>query len=918
VADVRRRSIEQPDPARISDRHDFAQELTRARENVGLTIREIATVLGLPASTLGGYFGGAHLPRLGSPGVLDSILRICEITDIDEIDRWRQALRQARRASTRRPAAGAAPPMAGTASEGANATYRRPCHTVAATVPPAGAVSTRPPVHRLAGEAQVRGRGELLRLLANGLTTDVVDTAVTADIADALDPGDAVTAGRVHVLHGVGGCGKSTVALALARHTMAIGIRTWWISSTDPGQADAGMRAVAVELGARPRRLRLGSAPDQLWRRLERLREPWLLVIDDADDPLRTLALPGHRIIDATGWLRPVPGRYGTVVVTSRDGSAATWGTQRSRWLQLHPVRTLNSRDGALVLRELAGPVAGTPESARRLSDRLGGLPLALRAAGRSLGETGRIPAGITDAAEPRTFDSYGRALDQGRHRELFGHDRAATREMVGATWELSLELLDGFGIAAARPMLRLLSCLGPGPIPYALLLRAPILAGSPLFPGLTGRRMWTVLLALASVGLIDLDPDGGPETGVPDEVTAPAHTLVLPRLVRETSRGHGDVARDVHRYLAAVTGLLAAAVRDLEPDEPACWPRWRALAEHCASPLDLIREHHLRPADIPSDVLGPAADAARYLRAAGLLSRAASQYPTLIAVARQSLGTDHPYVVGLRHDLSRVWHDAGQYNRAKRGLHEVLAARRKLLGADHPDTLTTAHCLARALRGHGQLDQAYKRFTDVLDRRRRVLGDDHPDTLLTASQVADLLREQGHRDEAGQLFQHVYAARRARLGADHPATLICRLHLARLASDHGERVRAETELRELYEGLRSRIGTDHPWTLRAQQALADACHALGRLDEAERVAQEVLHARHRVLGYNHPATLASRHRLGAILHDRGDVDGAEKELQAVLEARGQALAPGHPDTARTAHRLAELRKLRNNLTDNR
>jgi hypothetical protein len=59
----------------ISDRRDFARELSRARELVGLTVRDIATALGVPASTLGGYFGGAHLPKLGSSAGLERILR---------------------------------------------------------------------------------------------------------------------------------------------------------------------------------------------------------------------------------------------------------------------------------------------------------------------------------------------------------------------------------------------------------------------------------------------------------------------------------------------------------------------------------------------------------------------------------------------------------------------------------------------------------------------------------------------------------------------------------------------------------------------------------------------------------------------------------------------------------------------------
>ena len=761
----------------------------------------------------------------------------------------------------------------------------------------AATVSTRPPVPRLAAQPRVRGRDELLHRLALTL----------------VGPGDLGPAERtrVHVLHGVGGCGKSTVALALAGECVARGIRTWWICAADAEQTNAGLRAVAVELGARPGRLRLGSAPDQLWRLLDQLPEPWLLVIDEADDPLRTLALPGHRVFDGTGWLRPIIGRHGTIVVTSRDGSPATWGPEESRWLALHPVRPLSSQIGALVLRELAGE-AGSFESARRLSEQLGGLPLALRVAGRFLGETARIPAGIADSAEPRTFDSYAQQLRRGRHRELFGADldgdhptvEHTAREAIGPTWELSLDLLDANGVPEARPMLRLLSCLGPSAIPYALLLRAPTLAQSPMFPGITGRRMWTVLRALASVGLADLNWDGAAEPMA-------GHTLVLPPLVRQSSRGHREVGRALPRYLTTVTALLMEAVADLDPHDPASWSRWRTLAEHCGSPLNLVQEHRMRPADTPPDVLAPAVHAARYLRAAGHLTRAANQYTTLISVGRRLLGSTHPEVVALHHDLSRVWYDAGQYDRAKRGLHAVLEVRRTVLGPDHPDTLTTAHCLARALREHGQHTHAYTAFTELLDRRRQVLGTGHLDTMTTASQLADMLRGWGRLDQAEAVFREVYAARRARLGADHPATLASRVQLAKLAGDRGDTATAEAQLRDLHTAFQASVGADHPWTLRTQQALADVCHRLGRLGDAECLVREALHARHRLLGYDHPATLTSRHRLGAILQDQGDLDGADKELLSVLEARRRVLCARHPDTSATAARLDGLRRAR-------
>jgi len=877
---------------RIVTRRDFAREITLVREAAGLTVRDIARLVGVPASTVGGYFGGAHLPTLKATTLLDDILRVCGIDDSGKLDRWRRALRLARRASSE-PQAGT---TAGQTRQPFPLQHDHPAPPVGLAhdpdLTPSTAVSTRPPVDGLATQPRMRGRTALLSMLA-----ETLDQPLSAEGGP-----------RVHVLHGLGGCGKSMIALALARRSITRGIRTWWISAGELGSLIAGMQAVAVELGATPDQLHAGSLPDQLWQRLADLRYPWLLVIDNADDPQRTLALPGGQVVEGTGWLRPIAGQYGGAVVTTRDGSAGTWGAAAAGWLRLHPVGPLSSTDGGLVLRDLAGEVAGSVEEARILSERLGGLPLALRLAGRYLSESAKLPAGLAPGAGARTFAEYVEALNRGRQQELFDDEATVpdrhSRQLIGRTWELSLDLLDTRGLSQARPMLRLLSCLRPVPIPFGLLLQAPIMASSALFPGMTARRVWSVVRALADLGLVDLQRDEAAEAVAAD-------ILILHPLVRDTSRHHPDVQAHLPTYLALIAELLSVVVRDLDPKNPISWARWQAIADHCASPIDLAREHGIDGRATSPDVLEPAAHAARYLRAAGHLRRAETEYTTLVTAGRHILGKEHPQVLASQHELCRVWYDSGQYNRAKRGFHVVLAARSRALGADHPDTLTTAHYLGRALRDHGQLDEAERRFVDVLHARRRVLGADHPDTLTSLNNVADVLRVRGRLDEAQRLLHQVHGARRSSLGDEHPATLVTRHHLATLTHDRGDLLSAERQFRDLDETCQRVLGGDHPRALNARQALADIYHDLDRIDVAERLVREVLDTRRRVLGDDHPATLATRHRFGLILVDRGDLDAAERELASVLSARRRVLGERHPDTTLTRQGLDALRRQR-------
>lgn len=99
---------EVPDPGRITSQRDFGRELTLARQQARLTIRDVAKASGIPVSTVGDYFAGRHLPPARQPELLPSILAACQITEAEQVTRWLDALNRVRRAPGR-PPAGPAP-----------------------------------------------------------------------------------------------------------------------------------------------------------------------------------------------------------------------------------------------------------------------------------------------------------------------------------------------------------------------------------------------------------------------------------------------------------------------------------------------------------------------------------------------------------------------------------------------------------------------------------------------------------------------------------------------------------------------------------------------------------------------------------------------------------------------------------------
>jgi WD40 repeat protein/transcriptional regulator with XRE-family HTH domain len=97
------------DLSRIRTRQEFAAELSAAKDRAGLTIRDVAKALGVPDSTIGGYFSGRHLPTARQAPLFSGILELCGITGEAEAGEWLAALGRVRRAPGRRAAGGPVP-----------------------------------------------------------------------------------------------------------------------------------------------------------------------------------------------------------------------------------------------------------------------------------------------------------------------------------------------------------------------------------------------------------------------------------------------------------------------------------------------------------------------------------------------------------------------------------------------------------------------------------------------------------------------------------------------------------------------------------------------------------------------------------------------------------------------------------------
>ncbi|MFD0568429.1 tetratricopeptide repeat protein [Kitasatospora gansuensis] len=600
----------------------------------------------------------------------------------------------------------------------------------------------------------------------------------------------------MHVLAGLGGSGKSRLALEIAHRAQQAGRRVWWVSVP---QLNSGMREVANQLGAPGQQvdrawLGEGSPTDLTWRMLDAWPEDWLLVFDNADDPQRLGPLAGP-VSDGTGWLREPATARGSVIVTTRDGRESTWGA----WSAVHPVPPLAADDAAVMLVNRAGESAGSYEQARRLAAELGGLPIALRAAAdylRTVARTRVWPgtAGITDfedyrAAVKRRFESPPGAYD----REL---NEPLGLEIVQNVFDLSLDLLAQRGLTQAAPLLKLLACLDMAPIPYQALLGTGVLAESPLFSDFTPMKRVSVLDALADLGLIEPHLLREPQDPTLRNVVS------LHPLVHGILRDDQDVRRRRLDYYGLNVRMLLAATERADPDLPDGWLVWGVVAPHAVSVARsaLLGSERLGDRQVVAAALEIARRTARYLIAAGLVGPARDLVLPIVAGCG-SFGfreTDRE-ILGLRHEKARIDLERGDPVRAEAELRLVIAERTRLLGAEATETLASRHKLAKAMLDQGRWAEAEPMLLSIARVEDEVSGPEHSDTMFVKHSLARAVLALGRAVEAERMLRQVLLIGNRIWSPTAPATLYVRQTLARSLLEQG---RPEAAAEEIAEAL--------------------------------------------------------------------------------------------------------------------
>ena len=528
-----------------------------------------------------------------------------------------------------------------------------------------------------------------------------------AGVREQLLSGDKAV---VQALHGMGGVGKTQLAVEYAHRFAGTYDLAWWINAEQGGligdQAAAlGLALGCVQPGAGTQTVRAAVLAEL------RHRGRWLLVFDNAEDPA-----------DVAPWL---PGGGGHVLITSRQRG---WDEVAA------PVEVdvLARAESVAILQARVTVLSGV--DAGKLAAELGDLPLAIAQAAGFMADTGMAAEEFLALLRTRA----GQLLAQGAPGSY-------PRSLAAATGLIADRLARQD--PAAAELASVCAFLAPEPIPESLFTGAVSVLPGELAARAADPLAWRQTLAhLTRQSLARVDHRG----------------LQMHRLTQAILRDRLTPAQAAatRRYAEA----LLAASNPGDPPNPVTWPRWARVTPH-------VLAADLAATDSPA-LRELVRYTCWYLIERGDARIARDLVNGLRQQWRDRLGEDHEHTLTAAHYLAWTLLEMGRHAESRDLNRDTLVRRRRVLGEDHPDTLYSAHNLAIDLRELGEVQAARDLNQDTLDRHRRVLGEDHPDTLRSATILAIDLRELGQVQAARDLNQDTLDRRRRVLGQDHPDTL--------------------------------------------------------------------------------------------------------------------------------------------------
>lgn len=780
--------------------------------------------------------------------------------------------------------------------------------------------------------------------------------ALLEDLHHCLSAEQSMALPRSYALTGLGGIGKTQLALEYAYRYALDYHAIFWLATETTETLLASLQHVAelllLPVRQEAEQMRLVAEV----RRWLSTHKGWLLIADNVED------------VETIQSLLP-PARQGAILLTTRLQALGTVAERLE-------VPLMSTEEGCLLVvrrakrphlpwtasagREVAPLPFDEADAAASLANMLEGLPLALDQAGAYIEETG---CSIAEYLQRYTHSRQELLARRGISSP--GNHPAS----VTTTVRLAIKQLEQVD-PAAEEVLQVCAFLQPDAIPEEVLVRgAPHLGPMLESVNVDPARRDQVMAALRRFSLVsrhaethtlsvhrlvqavvqdDLDlatrqrwservlravnatlPQVDFVTWAESERCLPHALLCIARLRQEGAAAPeatdllfktGSYLLERGRYGEAEP-LLVQAVASGEmqhgTDHPLLIPFLVRLGAlwHKRGNYDLAQATLQRALALAEQYLEPAhPQKAQTLNAFGDLYWSLGKFAAAehvgqqaLAICEQHWGPDHPQTATALANLASYWQEQGKYAAAEPLFLRALEICEHHLGVDHPQTADTLNSLTILHLAQGNVEQAILVGKRTLNVFEQSLGPEHPKTAMALNNLALAYRRQGQLTEALPLYQRSLAIAEEQLGADHPHTALCMSNLATVFREQGQYAHAEALYQRALEIQVQQLGPENPQLGYTLNNLALLYQATGAYEQAEANGEQALRLREQQLDDNHPLTATSLTTLASVYRSQGKLQQARSLYQQALMICEQRLGPEHPQTCQVRREVEAM-----------
>ncbi|KAK6543001.1 hypothetical protein TWF694_006932 [Orbilia ellipsospora] len=290
------------------------------------------------------------------------------------------------------------------------------------------------------------------------------------------------------------------------------------------------------------------------------------------------------------------------------------------------------------------------------------------------------------------------------------------------------------------------------------------------------------------------------------------------------------------------------------------------------------------------------------YAKAVGWYQRA------LVTVEKYLDETDQSLLWRTITNIGIALNRQGKYDDAVQWLDQGLARCEKEMGEEHPWTL---HFLRNLATGFGNQG----RFVDALRLQRRavvgfekILGNNHPKTLEAFGFIGELFRLQGDYAEATKWEKRVLEGYKTISGEDHPEIIINLLR--QMVDAFFVNLKLDEALeynQEVLTRCEKYFGKDHPSTFPCVSVMAAIFSEQKKYDQAMEWHERALAGLERALGTCHPSIFVIKHNIASNFFHQDKYDEATQWYQDALVGKEEVLGMNHSSTLATVYAIGKV-----------